>query len=141
MTPVPALSSYQRYRQLPGLTMVDRLFESRKPAILGANAWFGGAYRLEVDPDGNCFGTAWMVSSLLWAVQTPGTLHAFIARLKEAARPGGAFRTIGVDYQVKWRPHLVFHRIIPCMQHVALIVFPLPVLCRIHVLQALLVPL
>lgn len=86
--------------------MVDCLLESRKPAILGANAWFGGAYRLGVDPDGNCFATAWMVASLLWAVQTRRSLNNFSAKLKEAGQPGGAFAMLGTKWKVNWCPHL-----------------------------------
>ena len=77
--------------------MVDGLFKSKNPAILGSNAWFEGGYRLKVDPDGNCFGTSWMVASLFWAVQTEGSLDSFSEKLKKASRPGGAFSSLGAN--------------------------------------------
>ncbi|CAN0430096.1 unnamed protein product, partial [Laminaria digitata] len=75
----------------PTLEKVEGLLASKKPAILSLERSSAGC-RLEIDPDGNCFGTSWMLSSLLSAVQNPTTFSAFIAKLQEADKSeGGAF--------------------------------------------------
>ena len=105
MTPVPTPFPRSKFRQL-GLTNAKGLFTSKNPAILSLEKGSNGC-RLEIDPDGNCFGTAWMLSSLLWAVQTPRCLKSFYSMLKEANRPGGAFGILDTDCKVKWRSPLI----------------------------------
>lgn len=85
--------------------MTETLFESMNPAIVGLRRWFNG-YSIQIDPDGNCFGTSWLVSTLLWAVQKSELLDVFIVRLKEADGQDGAFSTLDTTCKVMWRPLL-----------------------------------
>ncbi|CAN0526677.1 unnamed protein product, partial [Laminaria digitata] len=90
----PLSPTHSKCRQSPTLEKVEGLLASKKPAILSLERSSAGC-RLEIDPDGNCFGTSWMLSSLLSSVQNPKTFSAFIAKLQEADKSeGGAFSNL-----------------------------------------------
>lgn len=93
--PLPALKYHSRGQSLEN---VSGLLESRGPAIQGIGRWFDG-YSLAIDPDGNCYGTSWMLIVLLWAVQSPARLDIFVRELEDAGRPCGAF--VGLDRTCK----------------------------------------
>lgn len=120
----PLSPTHPKCRQSPTLTNVEGLLESKKPALLSLERSSDGC-RLEIDPDGNCFGTSWMLSSLLSAVQNPKTFSAFIAKLQEADKSeGGAFSNLDGICEVKGRLPLslfVLQRTwYECTQHLAL---------------------
>ena len=68
----------------------DALLKSRKPVISKVSHRFQRCV-LEVDDDGNCYGTSWVLSVLLWAVQSPSRVQGFLAELEDATRGSGAF--------------------------------------------------
>ena len=72
------------------LLNTDSLLKSRKPVITKICRRFQ-RYVLEVDDDGNCYGTSWVLSVLLWAVQSPARLQVFLLELEDACRGSGAF--------------------------------------------------
>ncbi|CAN0059750.1 unnamed protein product, partial [Ascophyllum nodosum] len=77
---------------------VSRLWTSRNPAITDVRPWFGGVL-VGISPDGNCFGTAWMVAALVWAVQRAERIAGLAAAI-ETARVAGAFSELEETCQV-----------------------------------------
>lgn len=87
------------------LSKFDKLYEKRKPAIEKVQPWFSG-YRIVIDNDGNCYGTSWLVLTLVWAVQCPRRLVYITDRLEAARCRGGAFG--GLDDRAQVRRHTGF---------------------------------
>ena len=78
----------------------EALLKSKKPVISKVCRRFQ-RYVLVVDDDGNCYGTSWVLSVLLWVVQSPTRLRAFLVELEDASRGSGAF--VDLDEAVKVR--------------------------------------
>eukprot|EP00904_Undaria_pinnatifida_P011040 jgi/Undpi1/7066/HiC_scaffold_21.g09540.m1 len=91
----PALdnASWISIEQNP-LNNVEELFNSCNPAIVSIATWFG-SYVMNIDPDGNCFGTSWLIAAIVWAAQSPTRLQHLISTLEEACRPDQAFGCLG----------------------------------------------
>ena len=76
---------------------------SHKPAIRAVNRWFG-AISVKIDPDGNCYGTSWLIAVIVWAAQSPYRIQYLIETLEDAGRPGNAFSRL--DEQCKVTRHI-----------------------------------
>lgn len=83
------------------LLNTEALLTSRNPIIRKVGHRFQ-RYVLEVDDDGNCYGTSWVLSVLLWAVQSPSRLKAFLGELEDASRDSGAFVDLNYAVKVRW---------------------------------------
>lgn len=78
---------------------IENLVESWNPAVTYVCRWYDGV-KVGIDIDGNCWGTAWLIATLLWAVQAPGRITLVIKALG-AARDTGAFQGLTGDLQVE----------------------------------------
>lgn len=83
---------------------LESLQNSNRSAIGELSTWFNG-YRIGIDNDGNCFGAAWMVSVLLWAVQSKGRITELVKRLQDASKKGGAFCCLSKTSKVSSSAH------------------------------------
>ncbi|CAN0328103.1 unnamed protein product, partial [Pylaiella littoralis] len=70
----------------------DRMRQSTKPAIQDVKPWIRKSLKLEVDGNGDCYCTSWVLIILLWAVQSEDRLVFLEAKLDSCY--GGAFRRV-----------------------------------------------
>lgn len=82
------------------LRETEKLESSMNPAVTAVRGWFGGVV-VKVDPDGNCYGTSWVIAALLWAVQRPERILK-VERFFKAAMDAGAFSALDDDCQVEF---------------------------------------
>lgn len=77
---------------------------SSKPAIVDVLPSFDGDVKVAIDPDGNCFCTAWIVGAILHAVQSPRRLGKFFTALDR--RVNEFFALLDDEQKVKGRCRL-----------------------------------